>query len=172
MRLVKMASKSANGSSCGAAMKRTSTVKVPPGATSALACPASLLPCCALTRSWKPCTTASLIPSFTYGEGLGTWYSRSTLVSFSVNSSSSGCWSPARTYHQRAPRTACAVEAAPGPMAVIVERGTPGSQVQTLRYHRCGKTWIGAGSGVVFIPRGHGQAEVLLVITKAPHAVL
>src|SRR4029453_3879277 len=92
-------------------------------------------------------TTASLIPSFTYGDGLGTWYSRSTLVSFSVKSRASGCWSAARTYHQRAPSTSCAVEAAPGPMAVIVERGTPGSHVQTLRYHRCGKTCIGAGSG-------------------------
>src|SRR5262245_35750785 len=134
-----MVAKSANGSSCDSAVKRTSTVKIPPGATSAWACPASLLPCCALTRSGKPCTTASLIPSFTYGDGLGTRYSRSTLVSFSVNSRAIGCWSTARTYHQRAPSASCSVEAAPGPMALIVERGTPGSQVQTLRYHSCGR---------------------------------
>ena len=72
------------GSVCAAALKRTSTVKLLPGARMVLASPASLLPCWALTQpSAKPFTTASLIPSFTWGAALGAWNSRSALVSFS-----------------------------------------------------------------------------------------
>ena len=47
--------------------------KVPPGATVSLACPASLLPCCMLTQFFRPFTTASLTPSFTYGDRLAAW---------------------------------------------------------------------------------------------------
>src|SRR5262249_12057713 len=105
------------GSGCGSGLKRTSTTNLAPGATIASMCPASLLPCFVLTRSNKPFTTALLIESFTYGDGLGTWYSRSSLASFSVNSRSTDCRSAARVYHHRLPSTSCSVYAAPGPMA-------------------------------------------------------
>jgi hypothetical protein len=123
------------------------TTRDSPAPTVADTCAAALLPDTRSTASASPCRTYLLIPSLAVADTLVDPYSAALLVSFSQKSSS-GAWpSDDVTENHLSPRSGCQVCALPSSIAVIVGRCPSGSQVQVLRYHRCGSTWMGAESG-------------------------